>query len=675
MTQTRFVLAVHCHQPVGNFRWVLEEAYERAYRPFVEALRRHPKVRVVLHYSGFLLDWFKAEHPEFLKQLKGLVRSGQAEVLGGGYYEPILTMIPRQDALGQLKLMNQTLHQLGLEGKAGVAGMWLAERVWEPELPSLLHQAGIRYTVVDDQHLAQAGVAQEDRFGYYLTEDRGASVAIFPSSKFLRYLVPFKPVEEVMELLKQFRSQRPQVAVLADDGEKFGLWPGTHAWVYQEGWLEAFLGALEQNHDWLTLMTFRECMDTLPPLGKLCLPCGSYEEMTQWSGGFFRNFLIKYPEADTMHKKMLWVSNRLEKLESQTKNPSRGLTQARQHLYMAQSNDAYWHGVFGGLYLRHLRRGVYEHLLAAEKALDQMEKSSSWVRAQALDLDADQEPELLLRSPSLTLLIDTNRGGCLLELSSKETGINLLDTLARRPEPYHERLRAAQAISSSQVHASTPLSIHERQEAVGLDLGDSLVYDPYRRAGWIDHLFSPDSEVNAFAQGALKELGDFVETPYEGRMNRSGDWVQAILTREGQIRLGDSYPLQLTKRIGILPRGHRVQISYRLLNPSTRPLSFLFGSEFNWNLKDAHVNRTGEVEGVRRFAITDPAAHFQVGWAFSKETRLWFFPLETVSNSERGMERTYQGVCLTCLWPLTLAPHGSWTVHWEITLESMDGSP
>ena len=672
MRVTRFILALHSHQPVGNFPWVFEEAYAQAYRPFLDALERHPAVRVVFHYSGPLLDWFEKEHPDFLKRLVTLVRRGQVECMGGGYYEPILAMIPDRDAAAQLRMMSQNLARLGLDGGQAVAGIWLAERVWEPQLPSLLASVGIRYTVVDDHHLKLVGIPEEDRFGYYLTEDRGRSVALFPSSKALRYLVPFKPVEEVVETLKGFQSDRQRVVVLADDGEKFGLWPGTNRWVYEEGWLEAFFKALEQNRDWLQGMTFREALETLPPLGRVALPGGSYEEMMQWSGGTFRNFLLKYPEADAMHKKMLWLSRRLNEADPQAK--AAPLVDARRHLYMAQGNDPYWHGVFGGLYLRHLRRAVFTHLLEAERILDRRKKSRRWIEVETLDIDADQRPELLVRSPDLTLLIDPDQGGQLVEMSDKRSNLNLLDTLTRRPEPYHERLRARQEVPlAAPVH--TPSSIHERHEGDSSELADSLVYDSYRRrAGLMDHLFSPETPLRAFATGAAQELGDFVEGPFEGRLIRSGGTAQAVLTRSGRVTAdGAAWPVKLSKTIQMgVPKERSVRVAYRLTNLASRHLTFLFGSESSLNLKDAHVNRIGEAQGVRRFSVTDPASHLRVSWVLSAAARLWHFPLETVSDSERGLERNYQGVSLTWLWPLALPPKGSWTVRWEMSIDEAD---
>ena len=77
-------LAIHNHQPVGNFGWVIAEVYGQAYLPMLEALERHPSVRLALHYSGPLLEWLRVERPEFIDRLAALVARDQVEILGGG---------------------------------------------------------------------------------------------------------------------------------------------------------------------------------------------------------------------------------------------------------------------------------------------------------------------------------------------------------------------------------------------------------------------------------------------------------------------------------------------------------------------------------------------------------------------------------------------------------------
>lgn len=63
MNKIYLSLAIHNHQPVGNFDFVFEEAYTKAYEPMIALLEKHPGVRLALHYSGPLRDWLKAHQP------------------------------------------------------------------------------------------------------------------------------------------------------------------------------------------------------------------------------------------------------------------------------------------------------------------------------------------------------------------------------------------------------------------------------------------------------------------------------------------------------------------------------------------------------------------------------------------------------------------------------------
>ena len=132
-------LALHNHQPVGNFGWVIAEVFEQAYLPMVDALERHPSIRVALHYSGPLLDWMRAERQEFVGRLRVLADRGQVEIMGGGYAEPILVSLPERDRVGQLRRMADEVEEAF---GARPNGAWLAERVWEPDLPTSLVAGG-----------------------------------------------------------------------------------------------------------------------------------------------------------------------------------------------------------------------------------------------------------------------------------------------------------------------------------------------------------------------------------------------------------------------------------------------------------------------------------------------------------------------------------------------------
>ncbi|MCX5770620.1 MAG: DUF1925 domain-containing protein [Candidatus Hydrogenedentes bacterium] len=466
MKTINFIFGCHSHQPVGNFEHVFEMAYEQAYRPFMDVLERYPAVKMTQHFTGPLLDWFKAHAPEFLERLRAGVDSGQIEIMGGAYYEPLLCAIPERDAIAQIVMMAEFAErEFGQVPK----GMWLAERVWEPHMPSTMRRAGIEYTALDDTHFLTAGLTADNLFGYYVTEDQGLSLKVFPILARLRYFVPFHPVRETIDYLRENATEDGLAcAVLHDDGEKFGVWPETHHSVYEERWLEEFFQALTDNSEWIRCVTYTEFMAKAPALGRIYLPTASYHEMMEWAlppemqrqlarlnervssdpslaplrasfirGSFWRNFLVKYPEANNIQKKMLRVSAKLDQLRKK-RDPR--VREAERLLFEGQCNCAYWHGVFGGLYLNHLRTALYEKLIAAEKVMDEIvHRKDDWVAGFQVDFDADGRDEAILETAHQALYFQPVDGGTLFEWDFKDQPFNLINTLTRREEVYHDR--------------------------------------------------------------------------------------------------------------------------------------------------------------------------------------------------------------------------------------------
>src|SRR4051794_24214597 len=97
MSAVRLILALHDHQPVGNFDGVFEAAYRDSYLPFLEVMEGYPEIPFVLHTSGPLMEWLVERHPDYVARVRAMVEVGRVEILGGGFHEPILTMIPHRD--------------------------------------------------------------------------------------------------------------------------------------------------------------------------------------------------------------------------------------------------------------------------------------------------------------------------------------------------------------------------------------------------------------------------------------------------------------------------------------------------------------------------------------------------------------------------------------------------
>ena len=682
------LMAIHCHQPVGNFGFVFEDAFAKAYDPFLEMLERHPHVRLALHYSGSLLDWLHAHRPAFLSRVRRLAARGQVELLASGYYEPILPLIPEADRQGQLMMMRAALRR---HFGADPHGAWLTERVWEPNLPETLSRAGLRYTMLDTNQFETAkpwlpGALQVqdeqgwDVLGCYATDYAGATTILFPASKRLRYWLPFQPVERTVEFLKRLRREEPVAITFADDGEKFGLWPKTHEWVYQQGWLQRFFAALERERAWLTTATFQSYLEQAAPAGRVSLPTGSYEEMLEWSGGQFRNFFTKYPEANAMQQKMLGVSQQISALRAQgsglramahspeptAQSRRRRATQreavlreAERELYAGQCNCAYWHGVFGGLYLGHLRRAVYQHLLAAEALAHRLSGAAPGLTVG--DVDGDGRPEARLATRAMTLVVDPAEGGAITEWSLYEAGINLLDTVTRRPEPYHEKLRMN---ASHAAAGRNPASIHELVGVKERNLADHLVYDDHRRSGFLDYGLQrlptlQDAVRATWGETRLWSGGEFqIEAPAAKRQGRGAAPMTLAMTREllgGRIR----------KTVRVEAATPAVECAYALQDLRVPVVAV----EWNLGVRDArYLTHAAEHPSVTRWTLQEPQAGVSLTLSLDPPATLLLFPIETVSESEEGLERTYQGLSLMCVWTLDRAAASSWAsrMRWTV---------
>jgi hypothetical protein len=687
----RFVFALHNHQPVGNFGHVFEHAYRDSYRPFLELLEQYPEIPVSLHTSGPLMEWFVEQKPEYLERLRRMVSRGQVEILGGGFYEPILPMIPPCDRIGQIKTYKSYLENL-LETR--VRGMWVPERVWEQNLVADIADAGVEYTVLDDLHFRQAGVEDGKMFGYHLSEDKGRLLRIFAAAEPLRYLMPYRDPGETLGYLGDLASRQPNaVVVFADDGEKFGVWPEMYRHCYEHGWLRRFFDALRGNRHWIQLCTFAQALDETKATGRIYLPDASYREMTEWAlpltrlqdyrglvgelqhdhrwgrlqrflhAGNWRNFKVRYPETQEMYARMMQVSRRIQEATDVDANT---LAQARRELYRAQCNCPWWHGTFGGIYLPHLRGAVYEHLIAAENLLlDATPRPANWIDGETADFNLDDTPEVCLQNSRLAAYFHPSCGGSLYELDLRSIRLNLLGTLARRPEAYHDAIRH-----------------HHGQVWKQGGLDRMLQYDDYLRKSLIDHFHEPNVTLEQLATRQERELGDFVTGSYQHRLDRINGELRLILWRDG--RVGE-HNVRVTKEIRLTGDSDGLEVWYILENcPRDTPLCFAV--EFNFagmaaGADDRYFYHSGqaragqlqtqqELTDADRIGLVDEWRGLNVSLALSRRGCLRAFPIQTVSQSEGGFELVHQSTVVMPQWTVEADERGRWetTIHLKLDM-------
>jgi alpha-amylase len=701
MKSVHFCFGTHNHQPIGNFDYVIEEGYQKSYLRFFEIARKY-RFKFATHFSGILLEWLGKHHPEHHELLRSMVASGQLEIISGGYYEPILSVFPRRDGLAQIAKLSAAIEDIF---GSIPSGMWLAERIWEPQLPSILCDAGIRYTLLDDTHFRGAGLDESDLTGYYLTEDQGKSVAVFPISKALRYTMPFAPVDETIRILRDAATEKGEnIITFADDGEKFGVWPKTFKTVYQDGWLEEFFRKLDENASWLKTIHFSEALKTVPPKGNIYLPTGSYAEMMEWSlptkkailkyesfveslsenkvewqeyqqfvrGGFWRNFFVKYPESNHLYQRVLGASKRFDELKPAAKKSEEYRT-AYDNLLAAQCNDPYWHGVFGGIYLANLRHEVYSNLLSAENALHDLEKKPALVADGAT-----------LENASLRINFDPSRGGAISEIDFKPRSFNLSNFIGRIAEPSHEKLASAKVAEQT---GSGSTSIHDQVVTKEKGLEKYLIYDWYRHGSFIEHFLSDTATIDDVKKMTFLEHGDFFQAAMAPEIARSKNAITFTFRHQGSVFYHEaSHPVSMVKSLTMKKDSGVMEIHFQITNNSNVTLPIRFASEWTFGmlagdaddryyessglrLKQSKMNSTGEIRSASELSLVDEWTGFKIAVSTEKPCTFWRTPIETVSLSEEGFERVYQGSIIFALWNYELTPGQSWNGNMEIDIK------
>jgi hypothetical protein len=658
MSTVSLLLGVHAHQPAGNFPEVVDEAHQKSYGPFLRTVHRYPEFRFAIHFSGWLLEFLLERYPEDMALLAEMVARRQAELFGGGDMEPVLASIPARDRIGQLNALADRLERAFGQRPHGA---WLTERVWEATVVPSLEDAGVEFVTVDDYHFLCAGRELGELRGYFTTEEEGRRLDLFPISEQLRYRVPFAPADETVRYIESLAGteELPAAAIYFDDIEKFGIWPETYEWVYEKKWLEQFIEgvlaspAIRPRH-------FREFRRETRTRGIVYLPTTSYMEMGEWSlpaaradefaeliaqeksqgrydrfkpflrGGIWRGFFSRYAEANWMHKRMLALSARVAAL------PAAARTDAMVALlYRGQANDAYWHGLFGGLYLPHLRRAVWNALIALEAEVDAVQPA----QRNAEDVDLDGHEELFLHSPNLLGVVRDDPEAAVIELSSYPLQHNFGDTLMRRREHYHGKLaQSAEALARNEGIASA----HDRvafRHAVTLADAEP---DDRPRALFVDRFHPAD--------------GTAVQAPhYRKVVNTAAEFAGTV--GGGSMR----------KRYVV--EDGRLVVHYRF----DVPQAGCFRTEINLAMPscDGFLGRysvAGDVRGgfgqplvatmLTSLLLEDGVLEGSLLVQCTPPCELDARPLHTVSQSEAGFEKIMQAAALTLAWQVPVGTSG-----------------
>ncbi len=405
---------------------------------------------------------------------------------------------------------------------------------------------------------------------------------------------------------------------------------------------------------------------------KRFFPCTSYDETTSWAlpavrsyekdkpkgsrlrgdsrahvkGGFFRQFLSKYPESNLMYAKVIHTHD----MVNQIRGDKYGKKAAREELWKGEDHSAYWHGKRGGVYLNPTRKAVYSALIAAEKASRQRGVFRSHVSAE--DFDLDGRPEYLFHGNELNMYVH-RKGGMIFELDYIATPWNYLDTFTRQPEKYDDLLESRS------------------------------IADPYPRKSFLDHFFASSEKLKDFQTMTYSELGEFLHLPYDAKECRK-EHLDLLFSARGKVVTGGKiHPVYIEKRYR-MKRGS-ILVDYSIKNEGPKLLSVCFSPEVNLSFpgidenclslsiqKKAAAAREiphGEARetGAVGFTAVDKKNSVTIQAEWDTECELWMLPVNAVWLDGEGSHSGYQSTCFLPVWPLSLAQDGIWNASIQLS--------
>ncbi len=564
--------------PVGTRSDALRRIAESTLEPLLEALEAQPSARLALRIDGSLLEFLEAHEGALADRLARLASDGVVELVGGGFYAPILALLPWRDAIGQLEMTAGFL-----ERRTGVrpTGAWLDEGVWEPRLAEVLEAAGATWTALDGAALRAAAIDGE-LDGHFVTEHVGRPLAILPIDAALGRAVAARDGAGFVE--------RVRAAARALGRDVSLTWAGPAELLASGGAADGF-AALQAAVDLCDDVDFAlpsPSVEAELGRGRVYLASGVAPAMTsqtiapwrvqawerrrglleaagdtrsdaeEWlRGGIWQAFLARYGEIDRMHKRMLDVSRRFAATERVMRNGGfRAMSQLvkpRRALYRGQVGAAFGWGARAAMHDADVRAAVHAALCEAELAVESLVRGEAdFLEVSLRDLYAELETSVLLRSRRMRVVVRPHAGGTVASLEHPATGLGLHDVLTRRrelgqppgmPEDGYER-----ALFHDRVQAAEP------EDAVldPLDGGDDRARLHTRRY----RLLGADTR----GRGA-EESGE----------------ITLAAQADVQLRDGRSVGLDVVKRLELDARREALRLRWavELAEPVDEPLEFV----------------------------------------------------------------------------------------------------
>ena len=646
------IFGFHCHLPSdiqrnGNENDLISSKCNFVIE-LIDLLNNYKNIKIFFHLSGNLISYLDKKFPNFSGKLRNLLDNHQLELLSGGLYEPIFPFIPKEDRQTQISLMNRLInHTYGYVPQ----GAWITEHSWEPSIALDLSKSRIQYTCLPKEYFYNAGFEEKELSGYFITEDEGRKIAVFPIQQSLNDLIEQCSPEEAVNHLEELSKNEDTTVVLAYEISK----PEPS----QIQWLKSFFKVLDSKSEIIETKLFNNYFQANKPKGRIYLP-SKQELQSKSNKSKWGHFLLKYCEANLLHKKMLRVSKKINAAKegkSRFKVIKEMINQAYDLLLMGQCNDTYWDTMLGGIYSPRKRHNTYSNLIKAENLIDSASRQNSkWIQVSEIDYDCDGNDEIIIETETQNVYISPALGGSILEYDYRPKNLNITNIISRKYEDYHSN--------------------------------GNLIYDNYTKLSLIDHFLDKNLDLNKCLSNQLNHLTKKILNPYNVEKIKAKEETSKITMelKTHLTNLNNSPEIELKKEISTRSGDSSLTADYMLTNKSSDTLDFIFAVEFNLNTTKGYDeesyfysnndknNKTSNpgllssehLKDLSQISIYSNHYKLDTTLSWNKTCDLFRYPIETLSYRYGNLEKIYQGTTLLPAWHVTLEPNSTW----ELSLKS-----
>ncbi|MGH9709620.1 MAG: alpha-amylase/4-alpha-glucanotransferase domain-containing protein, partial [Candidatus Acidiferrales bacterium] len=287
---------------------------------------------------------------------------------------------------------------------------------------------------------------------------------------------------------------------------------------------------------------------------------------------------------------------------------------------------------------------------------------ASFAELERFDFDFDGHEEIYVTSNRAAILLSPEDGGTIAAIDFRPAGVTLINSLMRRPETYHARL------GQTNVGLERVSSIHDQVCAKETGLEKRLRYDRWARHSFRLLVFPQERSQEDYEKLRLGENEAIAAGPF--RVCEATP-AKVNLAMEA---LGGEWKAEKVFLFSFPDEGFRITCDLTLTYEGKIPAKMDVGLEIivNFLAPDA-PDRYIELAGKRypmRWSGAAPASELRLvdKWQKIRVTvqapdarDYWVAPVETISESEEGFERVYQGSQVLAVWPVEFQPGRAWT--------------